>query len=404
MKRKIKVMNLLILIFGFLSFIIFLFFLFNILNKDFKVSLKVKTLEIGEEFKNDFKATFKGIDVTNNVKVTKQVNTKVLGVQIVEYEYEKAGKTYHVSKKINVIDSKNPVITLKGGSDIIALPNSSFAEPGYVALDNGDGDITDNVKIEGSVDTSKEGEYFIKYSVSDRSGNKAEVSRKVTVTSNSPLSLDVKSFTLDGFFENVTLKETEDGGDEYINNIIFAGDSTSLYYFINEQISSNNLWYQMSITPETAINSPIYINNIDTGKSLLENFKIYKPKMVIMTLGTNSVAYMTPEYFYEKYYALVKELLKVSPNTKLIIQSIPPVDERFDVSAIGINNDKINKFNYYIGKMCEELNIKFLNSAPILKDENGACKKGYCLESDGIHMTKLGQEALIYFARTHMNK
>lgn len=404
MKRKIKVMNLLILIFGFLSFIIFLFFLFNILKKDFKVSLKVKTLEVGEEFKNDFKATFKGVDVTNNVKVTKKIDTNVLGVHTIEYEYEKAGKTYRVSKKINIVDHQDPVITLKGGSDIIVATGSSFTEPGYVALDNGDGDITGNVKIDGVVDTSKDGEYFIKYSVSDISGNKTEVSRKVTVTSNSPLSLDVKSFTLDGYFENATLKETEDGGDEYINNIIFAGDSIALDYFINEQIPSNNLWYQMSITPETAINSPIYINNVDTDKSLSENFKLYKPKIVIMTLGTNSVAYMPAEYFYEKYYALVKELLEASPNTKLIIQSIPPVDDRFDNNVNGINNDKINKFNYYIGKMCEELNIKFLNSAPALKDENGACKKEYCLESDGIHTTKLGQEVLINFARTHMNK
>ena len=404
MKRKIKVMNLLILIFGLLSFMIFLFFLFNMLKKDFKVSLKTKVIEVGEEFKNEFKATFKGIDVTDNVKVVKTIDTKVLGSQTIEYLYEKAGKKYSAYKKVKVIDSHNPIITLKGGSDIIVVTNSSFNEPGYVALDNGDGDITDLVKVESDVNTSQDGEYFIKYSVSDKSGNKAEVLRKVTVTSNSPLSLDIKSFTLDGLFDSVTLKQTEDGGDEYINNIIFAGDSMALYYFSNEQISSNNLWYQMSVTPETAINSPIYINNVDTEKSFIENFKIYKPNMVIMTLGTNSVAYMTPEYFYEKYYDFVKELLEASPNTKLIIQSIPPVDERFDGNMNGINNDKINKFNYYIGKMCEELNIKFLNSAPVLKNENGSCKKEYCLESDGIHMTKLGQEVLIQFARTHMNK
>ena len=404
MKRRIKVMNLLILIFGLFVFIIFILFICGRVKKDFKVTLDVKTIEINEEFKNEFKATYKGIDVTNNVKVLNELNTKILGEQIVEYVYEKSGKTYSVSKKIKVVDTIDPVITLKGGNDIIVITGEEFKEPGYVALDNGDGDITDKVSIEGIIDTSKEGEYKIKYSVSDKSGNKTEVSRKITVTSNSPLAMDIKSFTLDGLFENVTLKETEDGGDDYINNIIFAGDSMAQYYVINGQIPKNNLWYQVSITPETAINSPVYIGDVNTEKTFAQNLKIYKPKMLIMTLGTNSVSYMSAEYFYEKYYNFIKELIEASPNTKIIIQSISPVDKRFDEMNSSINNDKINKLNYYIGKMCEELGVKFLNSAPSLKYENGACKEGYCLESDGIHMTKLGQEVLIEFARTHMNK
>ena len=126
-----------------------------------------------------------------------------------------------------------------------------------------------------------------------------------------------------------------------------------------------------------------------------------KPEMVIMTLGTNSAAYMSAEYFYEKYTELVKKIRKASPNTKLIIQSIPPVDASYDSEKGTINNDKINKLNYYIGKMCEELNIPFLNSAPSMKDENGACKEGYC-GTDGIHPSEKGSEVLIKFARTHM--
>ena len=52
--------------------------------------------------------------------------------------------------------------------------------------------------------------------------------------------------------------------------------------------------------------------------------------------------------------------------------------------------------------MCEELDVKFLNSAPSLKDENGACKEGYCISDDGIHTTKEGQKVLIDYIRTHV--
>lgn len=394
-------MNILIALLGFVTVLILVFLFIGKLKKDFQIVIDDLTIETGEKFKNDFKATYKNVDVTDNVVIESSVNTNVAGIYDVSYIYKKGNKEYKITKKVKVIDNEKPVITLKGGNDIVILLDSPYTEPGYVALDNSDGDITESVVVTGDVDTSKEGEYTIKYYVKDKSNNKAEITRKITVTASSPLSMNIKDFTLDGLFESVTLKETKEASDDYIDNIIFAGDSMALYYVINEQIPGTRLWHQISITPETALTSPIYINHIDTDKTFIQNFEIYKPDMVIMTLGTNSAAYMSPEYFYEKYVELVKGIKKASPNTKLIIQSIPPIDKRFDESTSGITNDKINKLNYYIGKMCEELDVKFLDSAPSLKDENGQCKSGYCRE-DGIHLTKAGQEVLMDFAKTHM--
>ena len=373
-KRKINIGNTLIAALILIFLIVCLVMLFKSLKKDFKVDMNTKAIQVGEEFTNEFKAYYKGIDVTDNVKIDTNLNNNKSGVYDIKYNYSKNNKTYTVTKKIKVIDTVKPEITLKGGKEIIVMLNSTFNDPGYVALDNSDGDISSDVKVSGKVNTEKEGEYIIKYSVKDKSNNLAEMERKVIVTSSSPLSLSVKDFTLEGMFESVTLKETKDGGEEYTNSIIFAGDSMALYYVINEQISGKNLWHQISITPETALTSPIYINHIDTGKTFVQNFEKYKPDMVIMTLGTNSAAYMTPEYFYQKYSELITDIKKASPKTKLIIQSIPPVDASFDEKETG----------------------------PAMKDENGACKKGYCREDDGIHPTKEGQEALIKYARTHM--
>ena len=58
---------------------------------------------------------------------------------------------------------------------------SSFNDPGATATDNKDGDITSQIKVSGSVDTSKVGEYTLTYQVTDKAGNKAEEKRKVTV-------------------------------------------------------------------------------------------------------------------------------------------------------------------------------------------------------------------------------
>lgn len=59
---------------------------------------------------------------------------------------------------------------------------SEFSDPGYTATDNYDGDLTDKVSVTGAVDTSKPGDYEIKYSVADSSKNEIEVKRTVHVT------------------------------------------------------------------------------------------------------------------------------------------------------------------------------------------------------------------------------
>ena len=122
-----------------------------------------------------------------------------------------------------------------------------------------------------------------------------------------------------------------------------------------------------------------------------------------MTLGTNSAAYMEPAYFIKNYKKLLNEIKKVSPNTLIIIQSIPPVAKSYDSKTNTINNDKINKLNYYIAEMCQELKLPFLNSAESLKDSNGGLKDGYYIK-DGIHLSKSGNEIMMKYFETHMYK
>ena len=59
--------------------------------------------------------------------------------------------------------------------------SSEFSDPGYTATDNYGGDLTDKVSVTGAVDTSKPGDYEIKYSVADSSKNESEVKRTMHV-------------------------------------------------------------------------------------------------------------------------------------------------------------------------------------------------------------------------------
>lgn len=79
-------------------------------------------------------------------------------------------------------DKKAPEITLNGDAEMTLEAGSEFSDPGYTATDNYDGDLTGKVSVTGAVDTSKPGDYEIKYSVADSSKNESEVKRTVHVT------------------------------------------------------------------------------------------------------------------------------------------------------------------------------------------------------------------------------
>lgn len=79
-------------------------------------------------------------------------------------------------------DKKAPEIALNGDAEMNVEAGSEFSDPGYTATDNYDGDLTDKVSVTGAVDTSKPGDYEIKYSVADSSKNEIEVKRTVHVT------------------------------------------------------------------------------------------------------------------------------------------------------------------------------------------------------------------------------
>lgn len=83
---------------------------------------------------------------------------------------------------IGLLDLTPPVITIKGLDKISLIVGENYIEEGAIALDDYDGDISNNIIITGFVDTSIPGLYTIFYDVTDLSGNQAvKISRIVEI-------------------------------------------------------------------------------------------------------------------------------------------------------------------------------------------------------------------------------
>ena len=86
-----------------------------------------------------------------------------------------------VNFSVQDADVTAPVITLNGSASVTLDLNQAYVEAGATASDNVDGDVSANIQISGSVDSSTIGTYTLTYSVSDAAGNSATATRTVTV-------------------------------------------------------------------------------------------------------------------------------------------------------------------------------------------------------------------------------
>lgn len=109
-------------------------------------------------------------------------------------------------------DTEKPNLILIGDKNITLRQGDIYTEPGYSAIDNIDKDITSKVVVAGNVDTSVAGEYNLKYTVSDSSGNVAEERRVIKVigstTTTRPTTTQIRTTTTRRVTTTTTKKVT----------------------------------------------------------------------------------------------------------------------------------------------------------------------------------------------------
>lgn len=81
-----------------------------------------------------------------------------------------------------VVDTTPPVLALLGANPVALVQGQPFVEPGFTAVDDVDGVITNRVIVSGVVNPYAVGEYTLTYSVSDIAGNTTTRTRSVVVS------------------------------------------------------------------------------------------------------------------------------------------------------------------------------------------------------------------------------
>ncbi len=207
---------------------------------------------------------------------------------------------------------------------------------------------------------------------------------------------------VDSEYDGVILAETEDAGEEYVDNTLFIGDSNTYRMEVMGKTTwQNNLSaVGMGIGHVTGTKC-MYFSGYSSPVTVVQAVKLMQPQRIIITYGTNNTAEST-ETFIEWYRTALEQIHEAYPYADIIINSIPPVAQKRSYPNITMKT--IDAFNKALVELAQEEGYTFLNSAEVLKDSSGYAKAEYMESSDGIHLSREGMDVLFEYIRTHAHE
>ena len=195
------------------------------------------------------------------------------------------------------------------------------------------------------------------------------------------------------------LTETADAGTDYLNDTLFLGDSNTVRLYNNGLISLQQFCAKEGIGTQIALSEGIVTFKKDSNHyTIPQAVAMMKPRRVVMTFGTNDTG-MEVSDFIAHYTALIQAIQQSYPYTDIIVNTVPPVPADHS-NYPHMDQAKIDDFNMALLDLCEQLGVRFLNSAEALKGSDGYGIADYYTSGD-IHLKSAGLKAVLNYLRTH---
>jgi lysophospholipase L1-like esterase len=164
--------------------------------------------------------------------------------------------------------------------------------------------------------------------------------------------------------------------------IVFLGDSITQDFNVYE-LFAGRLVYNRGIGGDTTEG---VLKRMDVSVYAL------KPRVVILLIGTNDFAILksTPEDVFQQIQNIIQEIRKHLPLTKILLQSVYPVNEMLDAMSVKPRtNAQIDALNDLLKTIND---VTYLDINKKLKDESGRFNPLYTLE--GLHVSPKGYQLI----------
>lgn len=165
--------------------------------------------------------------------------------------------------------------------------------------------------------------------------------------------------------------------------------------FLGNSITDGGEWSEL-FNNEKLKNRGISGDVISGIKERLYQVVDGKPGKIFLLVGINDVSHnLTAERILSEYEDLVKEIREKTPETRLYIQSIMPIDNGFNryKALIGKEN-VVTEINNGLPEIARKYGATYIDLWPTLSDRaTGKLKKKFT--NDGLHLTGAGYAAWV---------
>ncbi|MBQ8432041.1 MAG: hypothetical protein IJX28_04065 [Clostridia bacterium] len=208
------------------------------------------------------------------------------------------------------------------------------------------------------------------------------------------------------------LAEGEDAGMDYIDKMIFFGESTTTHLrsrgVLTGGTETTQVWADSSGTK--TLSSKLLSETIvypPTGEhlTLAEALKKEQPDYIVLSFGLNNLnAFIGNKSLYvNNYNKLITAIQQASPSTKILLQSVYPVsadcdDFSVDGATVCAHTQTLNEWLKEIA--AAHTNVRYVNTAAALTNDAGTLKEDYDT-GDGVHLTAFAYQQVLHYLRTH---
>ena len=231
-----------------------------------------------------------------------------------------------------------------------------------------------------------------------------EVSRDADTT-----SMEQKSAAL--------LSETPDAGQEYVDSLIFLGESTTYHLKSRGVLTGGRDTKQVWAPKGGTVNLDSTVASLKiiyppTSESLTvrEAVARERPKRMILTFGLNGAVTKIKkgeEYFRSCYLSLIEEIRAGCADTRIILQSCFPISSDMDMSNYTVDaatlSAYIERINSWTYRLASDEGLSYLNTSEVLSDGSGFLLPEYDV-GDGHHLNREAYVRILEYIRTHEDK
>lgn len=203
----------------------------------------------------------------------------------------------------------------------------------------------------------------------------------------------------------LTLPETNDAGQEYIDKLTFLCDSSFIgvrdYGLLAGGTGTYQVWGTDSGSLRVAdlASATIVYPSDGSSVTIADAAMIAKPEILVICVGQDGLNAVDEATFKTSYSAMITGIQSASPDTKIICCSISSVGPNY-TGADGLSTIIVSDANDWIREVCESTGVYFTDSAKAVGDGTGAVLSSY-LSSNGKTLNSSGITEILNHLRTH---